>query len=511
MSTIDDLCRYRRETALLAATEALLGWDERTYLPPAAGEYRAEQMTLLAGMIHRRETDPRLGDWLGELAADSSMADPRSDTATIVRELKREYDKKVKLPQALVEELTRTSVLGQQAWVAARARNDFASFAPLLEKMVRLKREEADALGYAECRYDALLDSYEPGALTSQVTRVLSALRDQLVPLVAAIRDSGRQGDRELLSRRYPLAAQQEFGRRIAAAIGFSFERGRLDVTAHPFCTELGPHDVRITTRYDERHFPGAFFGVLHEAGHGLYEQGLRADQYGLPTGMHVSLGIHESQSRLWENLVGRSRAFWRYCYPLARAAFPEALSDVAEKDFFFAINDVRPSLIRVEADEATYNLHILIRFELEQALVEEELSVADLPSAWTEKYRHTLGLTPPNDADGVLQDIHWSAGLFGYFATYSLGNLYASQFFETADRELGGLAAQFERGDFNPLRNWLIERIHSQGRRFSAAELVQQVTGQPLSHVPLMRHLQGKFGELYGLSPANGARAAGG
>ncbi|MEX0977907.1 MAG: carboxypeptidase M32 [Pirellulales bacterium] len=278
------------------------------------------------------------------------------------------------------------------------------------------------------------------------------------------------------------------------------FRRGRLDVTAHPFCTELGPNDCRITTRYDEHFFNGAFFGTLHEAGHGIYDQGLRTDWYGLPPGEYVSLGIHESQSRLWENLVGRSRAFWQHFFPALQQAFPAALSGVSLDGFYFAINDVRPSLVRVEADEATYNLHILVRFELEQALLKGDLPVSDLPGAWNEKYHQYLGIRPDSDSDGVLQDVHWSAGLVGYFPTYSLGNLYASQFFEQAEKDLGALAPQFARGEFAPLRRWLTENIHRHGRCFSAAELVQRITGKPLSHAPLIAHLRKKLGPLYGM-----------
>jgi carboxypeptidase Taq len=501
MTAYENLRQYTRETALLGSIESLLGWDERTMMPAAAGEYRAEQMTLLAGMIHRRQTDPKLGEWLGELAASPLAADPHSDTGATIRELKREYDKKVKLPQSLVEEITRTSVLGQQAWVEARKNNEFRSFQPLLERMVGLKREEAEALGYEECRYDALLDNYEPAARTGNVARVLAALRDQLVPLVAAIKGSGCQPDLGILERNYPTDAQRDFGQRIAACFGFDFNRGRLDVTAHPFCTEAGPHDCRITTRYNERYFNEAFFGILHEAGHGMYEQGLPPDQYGLPTGVAISLGIHESQSRMWENLVGRSRAFWDYAYPTAKREFQSALNDVPLDAFYFAINDVRPSLIRVEADEVTYNLHILIRFELEQALINDGLHVADLPAAWNEKYRQYLGIVPSSDADGVLQDIHWSAGLFGYFATYSLGNLYAAQFFVQADRDCGGLSKQFAGGQFQPLRQWLIDKIHAHGRRYTASQLIERVTGSPLSHDALVRHLRAKFEPLYGMS----------
>ena len=498
MSPFEELCRHTRETSLLNSIEALLGWDERTQLPPAAADYRAEQMTYLSGLIHRRQTDPRVGEWLAALASNGAVQDPQGDTAVVVRQLQRQYDRKTKLPLSLVEEMTRTSVLGQQAWVEARKNNDFASFRPWLEKTFELKRQQAEALGYTQCRYDALLDEYEPGELTANITQVLAGLRDELIPLVDAIRSCDRKPDVAILKRAYPLAAQQELGRRAAERIGFEFQRGRLDVTAHPFCTEAGPHDCRITTRFDERFFPSAFFGILHEAGHGIYEQGLPTDQYGLPLGQYVSMGIHESQSRLWENLVGRSRSFWQHLYPDAQRLFPAALANVSLDDFHFAVNDVRPSIIRVEADEVTYNLHIIIRFELEQALLSGDLPVADLPAAWNAKYQQYLGITPANDAEGVLQDIHWSAGLVGYFPTYSLGNLYAAQFFAKADADLGGLNEQFARGDFQSLRQWLRDNIHSQGQRYTAAELAQRITGRPLGHKDLIEYLLAKMEPLY-------------
>jgi carboxypeptidase Taq len=273
-----------------------------------------------------------------------------------------------------------------------------------------------------------------------------------------------------------------------------------LDVTAHPFCSGLGPHDCRITTRYDEQFFNAAFFGILHEAGHGIYEQGLPVEHYGLPLGEAISLGIHESQSRLWENLVGRSRAFWTHFYPRAQAMFPAALGDVAADDFYRAINDVRPSLVRVEADEVTYNLHILVRFELERAMLEGDLQAPEMPGAWREKYRQYLGVTPPDDRDGVLQDVHWSAGLIGYFPTYSLGNLYAAQIFAQAKIEVADLEAALAGGHFSPLADWLREKVHRHGQRWSAAELVQRVTGRPLSPKPLIEHLRAKMEPLYGL-----------
>ena len=494
------VCEQSRETALLASIENVLEWDERTKMPPAGGEYRAEQAAYLSGLVHQKQTAPQVGEWLDQLLDSPLAADPHSDSGAVIVNLKRDYDKKTRLPQALVEELTRTGVRGQQGWAEARQASDFAKFQPLLEQMVALKRQEAAALGYDATPYDPLLDDYEPGESTANVTRVLAELRDALTPLVQAIGESSQRPEVSILSRSYPVAAQESFGKQVAAQIGFDFRAGRLDVTDHPFCTGLGPGDVRITTRYDEHAFSDALFGILHEAGHGIYDQGLPREYFGLPTGEAVSLGIHESQSRMWENQVGRGQAFWEHFFPQARAAFSDSLGDVELPAFYAAINDVRPSLIRVEADEVTYNLHILIRFELERALLEDDLSVGDLPTAWNEKYASYLGIRPTNDAEGVLQDVHWSAGLFGYFPTYALGNLYAAQFFAQAKRDLGDLESAFRRGDFSPLRDWLRRHIHSQGRRYTAAQLVERVTGAPLTHEALIDHLTGKFGEIFRL-----------
>jgi carboxypeptidase Taq len=498
--TYERLCAHTREVALLSSTQELLEWDERTKMPPAGGAYRAEQVSYLAGLIHKRQTEPEVGHWLGELADSPLAVDPHGDAGAVIRNLQRDYEKATKLPQALVEELARTAVLGQQVWAEARAANDFARFRPLLERTIELKRQEADAFGYAEVRYDALLDEYEPGARTSEVRQVLAALRDELVPLVAEIAASPRRPKAEILQRRFPIEQQAAFGTQAAAALGFDFQSGRLDVTNHPFCCGVGPCDTRLTTRYNEHDFSGGLFSILHEAGHGIYDQGLPKENYGLPTGEAVSLGVHESQSRLWENLVGRSRGFWQHFYPIAQSTFRESLGEVPLDDFYFAINDVRPSLIRTEADEVTYNLHVLVRFELEQALLEDDLRVADLPGAWNEKYRSYLGIASPTDANGVLQDVHWSAGLFGYFPTYSLGNLYASQLFDQARQELGDLEMAFASGQFRPLREWLLNKVHRQGRRYPAADLIRQIAGQPISPTALIAHLRRKFSPFYEL-----------
>lgn len=492
------VCDHARETALLNSANAVLEWDERTQLPPGGSEYRAEQTAYLAGLIHQRQTDAKFGEWLAELSESELASGDHGDTAINIARLKRLYDRKTKLPNSLVRELTRTAVRGQHIWEEARRNNDFGMFVPLLDKTIHLKQQQADALGYQECRYDALLDDFEPFELTSNVASVLEGFRKELVPLVESISASSARPNEKVLRRNYSVDGQGSFGKRVAQEIGFDFHHGRLDRTAHPFCTALGPKDCRITTRFDERFFPSAFFSILHEAGHGMYDQGLRPDNFGLPAGEAISLGIHESQSRMWENMVGRSRAFWEHYFPTAKAIFPDALGDVGLDEFHFAVNSVEPSLIRVEADEVTYNLHILVRFELEQALVNGELGVNDLPGAWNEKYQSYLGVTPPNDADGVLQDIHWSAGLIGYFATYTLGNLYAAHFFRQADSDLGGLEEQFRRGGFQSLLGWLRQKIHSRGQCYTAAELVQDITGKPLSHRPFMEYLQTKYGALY-------------
>ena len=502
-STYEELCSHTRETALLSSAQAVLEWDERTRLPAAGGEYRAEQVTQLAGLIHKKQTSPQVGEWLEVLATSPLATDPHSETGAVIGQLKRDYEKKAKLPQSLVEELAHTAVTGQRLWAEARKEDDFSRFQPLLEKTLDLKRQEAAAVGFTDSVYDPLLDDYEPGAKTADVAQVLSELRNALVPLVEQIEASDRAPNVNLLTGDYPIALQEAFGKQVAEAMGFRFRAGRLDVTDHPFCTTLGPHDICLATRYHEQSLVGGLFSTMHEAGHGIYEQGLPAENFGLPTGEAVSLGIHESQSRMWENLVGRSRAFWEHFHPVGQAAFPAGFRDVSLDDFYFAINDVRPSLIRTEADEVTYNLHILIRFELEIALLEGTLAVADLPDAWNEKYQTYLDIEPPDHRDGVLQDVHWSAGLFGYFPTYALGNLYAAQLFGQARQELGDLDDLFRKGQFEPLREWLRSNIHQYGRRYTPTELVKKITGKPLSHAALISYLRGKFGPLYAIEGA--------
>lgn len=488
-----------REITLLGSCASLLHWDHQTYMPPKGSGHRAEQLALLAGMIHRLVTAPEIGHLLAEVEQGDLLQEADAPAPVNIREIRRSYDRATKLPQSLVEELARTTTLAQDVWVEARRKADFALFRPWLERIVELKRQEAEAVGYREVPYDALLDDYEPGETTAHLSALFAELREELVQLVGVIAASGRQPDLSILRREYPVAGQEAFGKTVASAIGFDFAAGRLDVTTHPFCSDIGPGDTRLTTRYTPQDFGDAFFSILHETGHGLYDQGLDSRHYGTPMGAAVSLGIHESQSRLWENFVGRGRAFWEHFFPRAKQTFPDALDGVGLGAFWFAINDVRPSFIRVDADEATYNLHILLRFELEQALISGDLAAADVPAAWSEQCKQVLGLTPPDDAQGCLQDIHWSGGGIGYFPTYALGNMYAAQFFAQAQADLGDLDAQFRRGEFTPLLEWLRVNIHRQGQRYRAGDLVKVVTGKSLSHRPLLDHLRAKFGLLYG------------
>jgi carboxypeptidase Taq len=401
-----------------------------------------------------------------------------------------------------VEELARVSANAQVEWVEARKVSDFKRFQPWLEKILKLVREVARCYGYQDHPYDALLEDYEPGLTTKKLDALFPPLRDRLSALSARIVSSKRQPDLSILKRPCPLGAQQAFCRTLAGAIGFDFNRGRIDVSAHPFTTGLGPGDTRITTRFEETNFENAFFSTLHEAGHGIYDQGLPSDfaLYGTPRASAVSLGVHESQSRLWENLVGRSLPFWRHFFPELKKAFPGVFDDLSVEAFHFAVNHSAPSFIRTESDEVTYNLHICLRYEIETSLLAGNLAVADVPNRWNELTKKYLGITPPDDARGCLQDVHWSHGSFGYFPTYTLGNLFSAQFFEAAEKETGALALRFEKGDFKPLKEWLNRNIHEKGQTYLAGDLCRNVTGKELSPEPFLNYLEGKFRPLYGI-----------
>jgi carboxypeptidase Taq len=494
------LVRHSLETAYLISMGQVLGWDQRTHIPPNGHAHRHNQFAVLAKWIHARATDPEVGEKLVRIEGSELVSDPSLTAAVNVREWRRDYDRATKIPQELAVALAKACAEGETAWEQTKPGNDWQAFKPFLDKIVALKREEAQALGYAAEPYDAHLDSFEPGETAAGLAPLFAQLREALIGILAAIQGSNRRPQGEVVHRQFPVEAQERLARLAAQAIGYDFAGGRLDPTAHPFSTGIGPGDVRITTRYDEHAFSQAFFGTLHETGHALYDQGLPVAHWGTPRGDTVSLGIHESQSRLWENLVGRSLGFWRFFYPRAQEAFP-LLAGVDLVVFHFAVNEVRPSLIRTEADEVTYNLHILLRFELERALMNGSLSVDDLPGAFSDKMQAFLGLTPPDFSQGVMQDIHWSAGLFGYFPTYTLGNLYAAQFFNRAETDLGPLEDKFAAGDFAPLLAWLREKIHSQGHRLRARPLVLEVTGVELTPRYLVDYLQRKFGALYGFS----------
>jgi carboxypeptidase Taq len=494
------LVEATREAALLDSCADLLGWDEETCLPPGGAAHRGQQMALLAGLVHDRRTDPRLGELLAAVEGSPLVADPHSIEAVTVRELRRGYDRARRLPRGLVEELAQVTSLAQQEWAGARRRADFQRFRPWLVRIVALKRLEAEATGWEDDPYDALLEDFEPGARAARLAELFAALRDEVAPLLAAILGARRQPDAAILTRRYPLQRQRSFARAVAAALGFDFGCGRLDSAVHPFFTTIGPGDVRITTRYALNRFGDAFFATLHEVGHGLYEQGLPAEHFGTPMGQAPSLGLHESQARLWENAVGRRGGFWRHFFPIARRMFPAALRDVGSDDFLFAVHAVAPASNRVVADEVTYDFHIAVRFELERALIHGDLRPADLPAAWGEAYRRHLGIAPADDGDGCLQDGHWAEGLFGYFPMYTLGNLYAAQLMDRAARDLGDLDALFERGEFVALRDWLRERIYREGSRYPAAVLIERATGAAPDHRPLVRALRREYGERYGV-----------
>jgi len=487
------------EVAVLDKVEQVLSWDAETQMPPGGDEARAAQRATLAGLRHARLASDELHDALERAAAE---AEPESVLAAQVREARRVVRRTRRIPERLAREQARARSLAHRVWSDARAAADFARFRDALAQLVALAREEAACLAADfERPYDALLDSYEPGARTSELTPLFAELAAELGPLVRAVADCGREVDESPARGHWPEAAQLALGRELAEAMGFDFRAGRLDRAVHPFCTGFAPGDVRLTWRSVEDDFRPGLFGILHEAGHGLYEQGLPVAWQGTPIGGPVSLGVHESQSRLWENMVGRSRAFWRFALPRLHEHFPAARS-LALDELAPTLRTVRPSLIRVEADEGTYDLHVLVRFELERALFAGELEVDDLPGAWDDAYERHLGLRPPDAAQGVLQDIHWSMGAFGYFPTYTLGNLMMAQLWSAAEEALGALDEALARGELRPLLDWLREHVHRHGSRYPAAELIERATGRPLGVGDYLAHRARAVEQVYGIRP---------
>jgi carboxypeptidase Taq len=489
-----ELVRLSRDETRLWSCLDLLEWDEEVCMPRGGVEHRAEQMALLAGLVHDRGTDPRYEELLGAVEGSALVRDSDAPPAVNVRELRRSFDRARRLPRRLVEESARVTALASQAWAEARERDDFKTFAPWLDRIFALAREEADAVGYARERYEALLDDYEPGMTTERLTALFAHLHAALVPLVDALRGDPAPAPEQVLTREFPLERQRRLAEQVAAALGFEPQRGRLDVGEHPFCMAIGPGDVRIVLQYHPRDFPRGFYALLHELGHAFYDRGLDPAHYGTPMGEPASLGLHESQSRLWENLVGRSRGFWRHFYPRLTSTFPEALEAVPLDTFRHAVNRVAPGVIRAQADEVTYDLHILIRFELERALLVGDLRAADLPGAWAELYRRHLGVTPPNDRAGCLQDGHWAEGLIGYFPTYTLGNVYAAQLFAAAERAVGPLEEAFAAGDFGTLARWLGAHVYRHGCRYTAPAIVERATGGPPEPSALIASLSDRY-----------------
>jgi len=478
----------------LAGILGLMSWDQETYLPSKAGPARAAQLATLQGLYHQRLVAPEVGDWLENV--ERLELDP--ETRAMLRVFRRERDHSVRVPESLVRALAEAQSTGLETWRDARTERDFARFAPALERLLDLRREQSDAIGHGGERYDALLDHFEPEMTTARLLPVLERLRVALVPLVDAL-DGALAGPELFDGRPFHADRQWSFTLELLGLLGFDLHAGRQDRSIHPFTGGTHPTDVRLTTRIDPANPSPALFGTLHEFGHGLYEQGFTPAQHRTPLAAAPSMGLHESQSRLWENSIGRSLPFWRWLYPRLRSTFPEALAGVELDDFHRAINRVRRSPIRVEADEITYNLHIVLRTALEVRLLRNELRVKDLPEAWNAEMERTVGLRPRDDVEGVLQDIHWAHGEFGYFPTYALGNLYAASLMRAAERALPALWDDVARGEFGGLRTWLGEHIHRHGAWGSAEERVREVTGQGLTDADFLAYLRSKYSALSG------------
>jgi carboxypeptidase Taq len=512
LKTVEALTAKLLEIQRINSAASLLSWDQETYMPAGGGEARAEQISTLQGIAHQKLIAPdfeRLLDaWIDPEAGEirDSPGEAWDEPArSLLREVWRDFSRAKKLPSDFVVTLSRECSLAQQVWTEAKDNRAFSQFLPNLRTVLGLKRQEAEYLGYRDSPYNALLDTYEPGSTIAALRPLFAQIKGRLVPLLKKIQQSSVQIDDTMLFHTFDQARQLEFGRMVLIAMGYDFERGRLDLSAHPFTTSFHPTDVRVTTRVHEHDLQSCLFSCIHEGGHGLYDQGLDPRYFGTPLGDSVSLGIHESQSRMWENCVGRSRAFWRFFFPMLQATFHHQLRGLDEEQFYAAINRVKPSLIRVEADELTYNLHIMLRFEIEQDLIEGRTRPEDLPGIWNRKMEEYLGIVPSNDADGVLQDVHWSFGAFGYFPTYTLGNLYSVQFYQQAKLEIPHLEDEIAAGQLMVLRHWLGQKIHRWGRMFTPDHLAQRVTGRSLDPEPFLSYVEQKYGELYGLETKQG------
>ena len=498
-----ELRNHLAEIEDLGYSIRVLGWDQQTMMPPRGAGARADALATLERLSHEQFISPRTGELLDAAEKVASEADPDSDDAALVRLTRRRWEKSRRVPSDLAGELARAASLGQEAWIKAREQSHFASFAPHLARNLALARQYVDCFhgfGGFECAYDALLDDYEPGMRTSEVERVFAELRRELVPLIATLSQRRDAVDVSCLHGSFPIPAQRQLVAEVVGLMGYDPEAWRMDDAVHPFATSFGSSDVRITTRWDERYFASGLYGAMHECGHGLYEAGVAPALQRTPLGHVESLGMHESQSRMWENMVGRGRSFSTVLAPRAAELFGGSLDALEPDTLYRAVNRIEPSFIRVEADEATYGLHIVLRFELEQELIEGRIEVDDLPEAWNARFRDYVGLEVTDDADGVLQDVHWSAGLIGYFPTYALGNLIAGQLWERAHDDLPDLEEQIGRGELTALREWLREHVHRHGAKFTTRELLDKVVGGPIEVGPFVTYLKAKLGDVYGV-----------
>jgi len=479
---------------------AVMGWDQEVMMPEGGTKARARQLSTLARIGHEMATSEDLGDLIHAAAQEIDGAGYDSDEAALLRVAQYDYDQNMKLPVDFVAKFAQLTSEAQSIWAKARHNNDFKAFEPTLEKIFEMTRQGADFLGYTDHPYDALLNQYERGMTTAEVARIFNAHKPALIEMIAAIGEVENRVSDDVLHRDYDIDKQREFGLSVIEKLGFDFTRGRQDISTHPFCTNFSRDDVRITTRFYKDFINPALFGMIHEAGHGMYEQGVAEALDGTPLGHGTSLGVHESQSRMWENVVGRSKGFWSWAYPQLQAQFPGVLEDTDVDSFYKSINTVKRQFIRVEADELTYNLHIMLRFELECDLMTGAIKISDLPQVWNDRFEQFFGIRPPTDTLGVLQDVHWSIGLIGYFPTYALGNLLSMQYYNTAVAANPSLPAEIASGKFDTLLTWLQTNIHQHGRKYTSAELTQRVTGGQIDPAPYVAYLQNKFTDVYGL-----------
>jgi carboxypeptidase Taq len=495
------LKRRLLEISDLAGTSAVLSWDQATYMPKAGADARGRQCALLNRLVHERSTDPELGRLIDQLAPYAESLPPDSDDAALVKVTRRDFEKALRTPTEFVERMSAHCSAAYDAWTRARPANDFATMRPYLERTLDLSREYAGFFAPYRHVIDPLIDDMDQGMTCTTVQSLFAELRAELLPIVRAVCDRP-PADNSCLHGAFASGSELDFGLMVARAYGYDLDRGRLDLTHHPFCTKFGADDVRITTRVYPNDLSQSLFSTLHEAGHALYEQGIAPELGGTPLGTGTSSGVHESQSRLWENIVGRSLGLWQHFYPKLRDTFPDRFGNVPLETFHRAINRVERSLIRTEADEVTYNLHIIVRFDLEIELLEGRLAVKDLPQAWRARYQSDLGVSPPDDRDGCLQDVHWFSGLIGgAFHSYTIGNVLGAQFHAAALRDHPEIPSEVRAGRFGTLLGWLRSHLHRHGRKFTADELVRRSTGEPMSIKPYIAYLRHKYGELHGLS----------